>query len=281
MSSNRERFTTGKILGAGERRRSSATTETNYIDKKHIDSLTSKFEENASGQINKQLFSRHIFPYKCFDCKSIKRRFFHSITIFTTLGAVSKSEVLSASNVPRKLRNLSEVFHHSKDDYTDTVKQEVKVNKIDTENLFTSENQDKEKKSTAVRVGKLKLEENIFEKNEEDLNSKKSPEIKVGKINSENIFKSKAEDEEVKSSIRVGKLDKKVYELKSDEVKNTVSEVRVGKINTENLFQRAEENSEELLSICKPGKLSEDKLILSSNLGETKFLGFLDFIYAF
>ena len=176
------------------------------------------------------------------------------------------------------------MFHHSKDDYTDTVKQEVKVNKIDTENLFTSENQDKEKKSTAVRVGKLKLEENIFEKNEEDLNSKKSPEIKVGKINSENIFKSKTEDEEVKSSIRVGKLDKKVYELKSDEVKNTVSEVRVGKINTENLFQRAEENSEELLSICKPGKLSEDKLILSSNLGtmsETKFLGFLDFIYAF
>ena len=191
---------------------------------------------------------------------------------------------MSASNVPRKLRNLSEVFHHSKDDYTDTVKQEVKVNKIDTENLFTSENQDKEKKSTAVRVGKLKLEENIFEKTEEEQNSKKSPEIKVGKINSENIFKSKTEDEEVKSSIRGGKLDKKVYELKSDEVKNTVSEVRVGKINTENLFQRAEENSEELLSICKPGKLSEDKLILSSNLGtmsETKFLGFLDFIYAF
>ena len=61
VSSNRERFTTGKILGAGERRRSSATTETNYIDKKHIDSLTSKFEENASGQINKQLFSRHTF----------------------------------------------------------------------------------------------------------------------------------------------------------------------------------------------------------------------------
>lgn len=188
----------------------------------------------------------------------------------TILGVVSKSEVLSASNVPRKLRNLSEVFHH-KEDYTDTVKQEVKVNKIDTENLFTSERQDKEIKQTpSVRVGKLKLDENIFEKNEDDLNSKRSPEVKVGKINSENLFKSKTEDEEVKSSIRVGKLDKKAYELKSDEVKTTVSEVRVGKINTENLFQRAEENSEELLSICKPGKLSEDKLKLSSNLGNIR-----------
>ena len=49
VSSNRERFSTGRILGAGESRRSSASTETNYIDKKHIDSLTSKFEENASG----------------------------------------------------------------------------------------------------------------------------------------------------------------------------------------------------------------------------------------
>ena len=49
VSSARERFTTGNILGAGERRRSSASTETNYIDKRHIDSLTSKFEETASG----------------------------------------------------------------------------------------------------------------------------------------------------------------------------------------------------------------------------------------
>ena len=90
--------------------------------------------------------------------------------------------MFSASTVPRKLKNVSEVFHHNKDDYSDTVKQEVKVNKIDTQNLFTSENQDKEKKSPTVRVGKLKLEENIYEKNEEELNSKKSPEFKVGKI---------------------------------------------------------------------------------------------------
>ena len=51
VSSNRERFTTGNILGGGAaeaRRRSSASSETNYIDKKHIDSLTSKFE---SGQL--------------------------------------------------------------------------------------------------------------------------------------------------------------------------------------------------------------------------------------
>ena len=47
VSSARERFTTGNILGTqGGRRRSS---ETNYIDKKHIDSLTSKFEDSATG----------------------------------------------------------------------------------------------------------------------------------------------------------------------------------------------------------------------------------------
>ena len=41
---------TGKILGtSGDRRKSSA--ETNYIDKKHIDNLTSKFEESLAGII--------------------------------------------------------------------------------------------------------------------------------------------------------------------------------------------------------------------------------------
>ena len=49
VSSARERFNTGNILGSqAGRRRSSA--ETNYIDKNHIDSLTSKFEDSASGR---------------------------------------------------------------------------------------------------------------------------------------------------------------------------------------------------------------------------------------
>ena len=179
--------------------------------------------------------------------------------------------MFSASTVPRKLKNVSEVFHHNKDDYTDTVKQEVTVNKIDTQNLFKHEKQE-EIRMESSRVGKLKLGENIFEKNsEDDQTSKKSPEIRVGKLDSDKMFKSKTEDEEVKASIYVGKLDKNVYNIKSsDEIKEPINEVRVGKINTENLFQKAEENSEELLNICKPGKLSEDKLQLSSNLGKIK-----------
>ena len=179
--------------------------------------------------------------------------------------------MFSASTVPRKLKNVSEVFHHNKDDYTDTVKQEVTVNKIDTQNLFKHEKQE-EIRMESSRVGKLKLGENIFEKNsEDDQTSKKSPEIRVGKLDSDKMFKSKTEDEEVKPSIYVGKLDKNVYNIKSsDEIKEPINEVRVGKINTENLFQKAEENSEELLNICKPGKLSEDKLQLSSNLGKIK-----------
>ena len=48
---------------------------------------------------------------------------------------------------------------------------------------------------------------------------------------------------------------------------HTKSDIKVGKINSTDLFKEAEENSEELLSICKPGKLSEDKLIFSSNSG--------------
>ena len=49
VSSARERFTTGNILGSQSGRRRSSV-ETNYIDKNHIDSLTSRFEESASGR---------------------------------------------------------------------------------------------------------------------------------------------------------------------------------------------------------------------------------------
>ena len=43
VSSARERFSTGNILGSQTGRRRSSV-ETNYIDKNHIDSLTSRFE---------------------------------------------------------------------------------------------------------------------------------------------------------------------------------------------------------------------------------------------
>ena len=224
VSSNRERFTTGNILGNLESRRKSSA-ETNYIDKKHIDNLTSRFEESTKS---------------------------------------SKAEVLSASNVPRKLKNVSEVFHHSKDDYTDCVKQEVKVNKLDTSNIFSrQESQEIVSPTTGnARVGKLKVDaSNIFEKNSSDDEVKRSPDIKIGKIKTENLFTQEKKEEETTSVIRVGKLGKDVYKPPSDEVKETRRDsIKIGKINTENLFKEAEDNSEELLSICKPGKLSEDKL---------------------
>ena len=55
VSSNRERFATGNILGSQEARRKSSA-ETNYIDKKHIESLTSKFEESKSGNSHLVVF---------------------------------------------------------------------------------------------------------------------------------------------------------------------------------------------------------------------------------
>ena len=179
-------------------------------------------------------------------------------------GKSSKADAISASSVPRKLRNASEVFPHSKEEYTDCVSQEVRIKKINTENLFKN-NKVEEEKPSSPKVGKLKLEENIFEKSGEEGGNISSPEIKVGKIDSDNIFKqNKVEKDEGRSAIVVGKLDKNVYNPKSDDIKESQSDISVGKINTKDLFKEAEENSEELLSICKPGKLSEDKLKFSS-----------------
>ena len=174
--------------------------------------------------------------------------------------------MLSASNVPRKLKDASDVFHHNKDDYTDCVKQEVKVNKIDTSNIFRQERQEVIAPSNvASKVGKLKIEAaNIFE-NQSDEEIKRSPEIKVGKLNAENLFKEDKKEEETTSIIKVGKLGKNVYNPKPEDVKESQSEnIRIGRINTDNLFKEAEENSEELLNICKPGKLSEDKLTFAN-----------------
>ena len=53
---------TGKILGSsGDRRKSSA--ETNYIDKKHIDNLTSKFEESLSGTEQASTMQIELTPF--------------------------------------------------------------------------------------------------------------------------------------------------------------------------------------------------------------------------
>jgi len=231
VSTARDRFSTGNILGSrGVTRRSS---DTNYIDRKHIDSLTTRFEESVSGKS-------------------------------------SKAEVISASSVPRKLKNLDDVFHQ-KDDYTDCVKMEVKVNKLNPDERFKTHKEEPEKSKIAPKVGKLKLEASVFENKTSEETPTKSPEIRVGRIDVENIFKARTPDkeEEKRDSPKVGKLDKNVYSPSSDESRELSGDLRVGKLNTEQIFRPAEEASRELLSICKPGKLSEEKLRISSNIDES------------
>ena len=110
VSSARERFTTGNILGSQAGRRRSSV-ETNYIDKNHIDSLTSKFEESASGRL----------VWWCWFIMIIDVPQHNIIA-----GKATKAEVISASCVPRKLKNLDDIFHHNKDDYTDCAKRILK-----------------------------------------------------------------------------------------------------------------------------------------------------------
>jgi len=70
--------------------------------------------------------------------------------------------VISASSVPRKLKNLKDIFHH-KDDYTDCTKLEIKVNKLNPEELFKTDKEEPIKSNIAPKVGKLNLEANVFE----------------------------------------------------------------------------------------------------------------------
>ena len=114
--------------------------------------------------------------------------------------------MISASSVPRKLKNLKDVFHH-KEDYTDCTKLEMKVNKLNTEELFKAEKEEPVKSNIAPKVGKLKLEANVFENAVSEESVTKSLEIKVGKIDVENIFKAWTPDkeEENRDSPKVGK----------------------------------------------------------------------------
>merc|ERR1712098_813738 len=105
VSTNLERFATGKILGTQNVPRKSSL-ETNYIDKKHIESVSAKFEESAS--------------------KS------------------NQAQQNIINHVPRKLKDAEKLFQHNKEDYTDCVRVEVKVGKIDAENIFKPNLQDTE-----------------------------------------------------------------------------------------------------------------------------------------
>jgi len=233
VSTNLERFSTGNILGTQNAVRKSSL-ETNYIDKKHIESVSAKFEESTSK----------------FD-------------------GVQQNTI---NHVPRKLKDAEKIFKHNKEDYTDCVRVEVKVGKIDTQNIFKPNAQEPESsKDTTVKVGKLKNTESMFNsQTTEDTSVKR--EVRVGKIDAENMFKSNEEEnsDEKKSQLKVGKLSKDVFNPSNEQPELQKADVKVGKISTKDLFQKAEENSEELLSIVKVGKLSEDKLYLSSNAGDNQ-----------
>jgi len=175
-------------------------------------------------------------------------------------------------HAPRKLKNVESMFEHNKEDYTDCVKVEVKVGKINADNIYKpSAQDDKSAKEETLQVGKLKNTEAIFTNQNSAVNCVKK-EIKVGKIDSDNIFKSNFEESQVepKYQAKVGKLNKDAFNPANEEQQQQEQkpDVRIGKINTIGLFDKAEENSKELLSVVKVGKLSEDKLILSSSVND-------------
>jgi len=231
VSSNLERFTSGNILG-GQNSIRKSSLETNYLDKKHIESVSAKFEEAANRS--------------------------------------AQADQNAINHVPRKLRNSENLFHHNKENYTDCVKVEVKVGKIDANNIFKpATNEAETTKDVTLKVGKIKNAEEMFNKqSSEDQNTRSGAHI--GKLDTKNIFESTNEEKEVsrRSSLTVGKLSKDVFNPSTEKTDDPKVDTKVGKISTKDLFKKVEENSEELLSIVKVGKLSEDKLILASNAGE-------------
>ena len=231
VSTNLERFATGQILGSQTVIRKSSL-ETNYIDKKHIESVSARFEESAT--------------------KS------------------NQAQQNTTNHVPRKLKNADDIYQHSKEDYTDCVRVEVKVGKIDAENIFKPNTEETElTKGSTVKVGKLKNADSMFNSQTDDDTSIKR-EVRVGKIDAENIYRPNEEEnnDDKKSKLRVGKLSKDVFNPPTEQTPEPRADVKVGKISTTDLFSKAEENSEELLSIVRVGKLSEDKLYLVSNAGD-------------
>jgi len=199
VSANLDRFTNGKILGSQQPEKK-LSMETNYIDKRHIESVSAMFE----GTTNKP--AEHPRP------------------------------------VPRKLKNTESLFQHNKEEYTDCVKVEVKVGKLDS-NIFQP----------------------VKEENCESISVSSQSPVRVGKLNAESIFPQKATEDVTltQKELRVGKLNKDVFTPRT-ETPPEVKCIEVGKISTKDLFKKAEENCEELREIVQVGKLSEDKLSVGS-----------------
>jgi len=83
----------------------------------------------------------------------------------------------------------------------------------------------------------------------------------------EDLFQHKKEDytDCVRTEVKVGKLNKDVFNPSPESPKEEKTEIKVGKISTKDLFAQAEANSEELLREVRVGKLSQDRLTLSSS----------------
>jgi len=140
VSSNLQRFATGNLRKTSQESTGrKASIETNYIDRKHIESVASKFEDSTS----------------------------------------SNQEPNLEKGRPRRLRDTEDLFQHNKEDYTDCVrtemkvgklskdvfkptpesskedKMEIKVGKISTKDLFAQAEANSEELLREVRVGKL------------------------------------------------------------------------------------------------------------------------------
>lgn len=205
VSSNLQRFEMGATLGHHNVDKS-LKAETNYIDKRHIESVSAMFEGGANNKENDKL-----------------------------------------KPLPRKLKNVDEVFHHGKEQYTDCDRIEVKVGKLDSQ-IFKP----------------------ISEESESGLKVNQSP-TRVGKLSAENIFSQKAADDAPSSQkeVKVGKLNKGVYNPNTENETQT-NKFEVGKISTKDLFKNAEDSrSDSPRQTLTVGKLSEDKFMVGSQNEET------------
>jgi len=84
----------------------------------------------------------------------------------------------------------------------------------------------------------------------------------------EDVFQHSKEEytDCVRSEVRVGKLSKDAFKPESPKEERTEAKLQVpGKISTKELFARAEANSEELLREVRVGKLTQDRLTLTSS----------------
>ena len=232
VSTNKERFATGHILGSQKAGARKASLETSYIDKKHIESVAARFESGKN------------------------------------VNEATRAEAMKGAAMPRKLRSSEEIFNNGREEVADSVKVEMRIGKIDKDNIFNSINTE-ESQTAVVKVGKLKVTGDMFNKTEPISEVKRQ--VKVGKIDAESIFQSE-ESSEKETKFTVGKLSIDAFKPQSDDIKEMVNnkDLKVGKISTKGLFNKIEENNEDETTKLKVGKLSKDAFIPQNCEGKVK-----------